>query len=132
MTVTAEDSDTKQFRAAQISIGMFGVISQVTLRVQEKFKLKEFRSRRTLDYCLSNLDNLVRGDHKYVKMWIEFYNDFCLLYQTDATEDEITPLPWWLPHLTVSYITIIIFLINKITPSKDYKVVWLVFYCILT
>ena len=102
MTVT-EDSNAKLFKAAQVSIGMFGILSEVTLRVRSKFNLKEIRTSQTLTYCLNNLDTLVQGDHKYVKMWVEFYNDFCVLYQTGETNDDIKPLPWWLGYLTVSH-----------------------------
>ena len=103
MTVT-KDSGPELFRAAQVSIGMFGILTEVTLRVRSKFNLKEIRTRQNLTYCLNNLDSLVQGDHKYVKMWVEFYNDLCVLYQTEETNEAIEPLPWWLGYLTVSYL----------------------------
>ena len=103
MVTVTENSNAKLFKAAQVSIGMFGILSEVTLRVRSKFNLKEIRTSRTLTYCLNNLDTLVQGDHKYVKMWVEFYNDFCVLYQTEETNEEIKPLPWWLGYLTVSH-----------------------------
>ena len=104
MTVT-QDSDPELFRAAQVSIGMFGILTEVTMRVRSKFNLKEIRTRQNLTYCLNNLDSLVQGDYKYVKMWVEFYNDLCVLYQTEETNEAIEPLPWWLGYLTVSYLT---------------------------
>jgi len=82
---------------------MFGVITEVTLRVQKKFKLKEIRTHHTLDYCINNLDNLVKGDHKYVKMWVEFNNNFCVLYQTSETDEEITHVPTLQGFLTVGH-----------------------------
>lgn len=106
MEVVSENTNTELFRAAQVSIGMFGIITEVTLRVQNRFKLKELRTSHTLDYCLNNMNELVEGDHKFVKMWIEFYNNFCILYQTDETNEEIKPLPWWLSYLIVSYLTV--------------------------
>ena len=104
MVTVTEDSNAELFKAAQVSIGMFGILSEVTLKVRSKFNLKEIRTSQTLTYCLNNLDTLVQGDHKYVKMWVEFYNDFCVLYQTEETsDDDITHLPWWLSYLTVSH-----------------------------
>ena len=82
---------------------MFGVISEVTLKVQKKFKLKEIRTHHTLNYCLDNMDSLVNGDHKYVKMWVEFNNNFYVLYQTSETDEEITHIPTLEGFLTVSY-----------------------------
>ena len=103
MVTVTEDSNAELFKAAQVSIGMFGILSEVTLRVRSRFHLKEIRTSQTLTHCLNNLDTLVQGDHKYVKMWVEFYNDLCVLYQTEESNDDIKPLPWWLGHLTVSH-----------------------------
>lgn len=104
MTIS-EDSNTKLFRAAQVSIGMFGVLSEITVRVKSKFKLKEIRTKQTLDDCLRNLDKLVHGNHKYVKMWVEFYNNFCVLFETHETNEDITDIPWPL-GLIMSYVTV--------------------------
>ena len=71
-----------------VSVGMFGVLSEITLHVDKAFKLKETRTPQTLDFCLENLDHLV-NNHRYVKFWVEFYNNFCVVYQTDKTEDDI-------------------------------------------
>lgn len=65
-----------------VSIGMFGVLSEITIRVADAFLLKEKRSPQTLDTCLSELTTLVEG-HEYVKMWVDFHNNFCALYQTE-------------------------------------------------
>ena len=103
MTLSANDNNTDLFKAAQVSIGMFGVISEVTLKVQKKFKLKEIRTHHKLNYCLDHMDSLVKGDHKYVKMWVEFNNNFCVLYQTSETDEEITRIPTLEGFLIVSY-----------------------------
>ena len=105
MVTVSEDKKAELFRATQVNIGMFGVISEVTLRVKNKFNLKEVRTSHTLDYCLENLDNLVQGNHTYVKMWVEFYNNFCVLYETEETTEDIKPLPWWL-NWWISYLTV--------------------------
>ena len=90
-------SETEQpdvLKAAQVSLGMLGVISEVTIKVEKAFKLKEILTVNDLDYCMDNLDKLVQEDgYRYVKMWIEFYHNFCVLFQTDKTEDPIGGLP---------------------------------------
>ena len=103
MVTVSEDNGTQLFRAAQVSIGMLGVLSKVTLRVENKFNLKEIRTTVTLNYCMDHLNELVEGDYTYVKMWVEFYNDLCVLYQTEKTDEPVTPLPWWISYLTVRY-----------------------------
>ena len=90
--IISENNNSEYFKAAQVSIGMFGVISEIKIKVLKKFKLKEMRTHHPLSYCLENLDEVVRGN-KYVKMWVEFYNEFCVLYQTDVTDEPITTIP---------------------------------------
>lgn len=84
------------FEAAQVSIGLFGVITEVTLKVRDKFKLKELRHRYRggLTKCLEDLPTLATDPkYTYVKMWVEFYNDFCILFQTEPTNDRIKCVP---------------------------------------
>lgn len=102
--VTVSDDDGDRFKAAQVNIGMFGILSKVTLRVEEKYFLREIRTHHSLTYCLENMNKLVKEDgYSYVKMWVEFYNDFCVLYQTNKTSVEKEETPGCLQSfLTVS------------------------------
>ena len=99
--LSEDDKDDKNFRSAVVSIGTYGVLSEITIRVQKEFNLNETRSPHTLKYCLQNLNELVK-EHKYVKMWVEFYNDFCALYQTFPTTEE----PTGNPSMIESYLTV--------------------------
>lgn len=90
--LSEDDEDPSRFRAAVVSIGMFGVLSEITIQVATAFNLKEIRTPYTLQECLDRLDELVKG-HTYVKMWVEFYNDFCALYQTERTTEPRTGNP---------------------------------------
>ena len=86
VTVSKDDSNSDNFRAAQVSIGMLGVLSEVTVKVDYAFNLEEFRTHTTLDDCLDHLKDLVEdGCFQYVKFWVEFYNNFCVVYQTRRT-----------------------------------------------
>lgn len=81
---------------------MFGVMSEITIKVANAFNLKEVRSPHTLDYCLGNLNTLVEG-HEYTKFWVEFYNNFCAVYQTEKTNEDISGNPGMIEsYLTVS------------------------------
>lgn len=88
-----------------MNIGMFGVITQVTIKVKEKFSLEEIKSHHSLTYCLENLDDLVQNSgHTYVKFWVEFYNDFCIMFRTNETDKPISGNPSSvLSFLTVSH-----------------------------
>ena len=73
---------------------MLGVLSEVTIKIKEKFYLRELRNHYPLSYCLDNLDQLVKTDeYSHVKLWLEFYNDFCVLYQTNQTNNELEETP---------------------------------------
>lgn len=110
IVTVSEDDDTQEsrdvFKAAQVNIGMFGVLSKITLKVEEKFYLREKRTHHDLQYCLENIDQLVKTDgYEYVKLWMEFYNDFCILFLTNKTDNEIEETPGMLQiFLTVSFI----------------------------
>lgn len=82
---------------------MFGVLSEITVRIDKAFNLKERRSPQTLDYCLENLNHLVESN-KYVKFWVEFYNNFCVLYQTEKTDDPISGNPGMIQSFLTVYI----------------------------
>ena len=100
--VSEDDEDPSGFRAAVVSVGMFGVLSEITLHVDRAFNLKERRTPQTLDFCLENLDSLVNG-HQYVKFWVEFYNNFCVVYETDKTDEAIGGNP----GMIESFLTVI-------------------------
>ncbi len=84
--LSEDDEDPSRFHAAAVSFGTFGVLSEVTIRVANAFNLMEVRTAYTLDECLRRLDEFVKG-HTYVKMWVEFYHNFCALYQTEKTTE---------------------------------------------
>jgi hypothetical protein len=91
--LSEDDADTKKFRAAVVSVGMFGVLSEITIRVDYAFNLVEIRTAKELNGdCLANLDKYVNG-HTYVKMWVDFHHDFCALYQTERTNKTVTEPP---------------------------------------
>ena len=75
-----------------VSVGKFGVLSEITLRVDHAFNLKEKRTPQTLDFCLDHLDYLVNS-HQYVKFWVEFYSNFCVVYETNRTDEDIGDNP---------------------------------------
>ena len=78
------------------------MLSEITLRVDKSFNLMEQRTPQTLDYCLDNLDHLVKG-HRYVKFWVEFYNNFCVVYQTDKTTEPLSGNPGMIESFLTVY-----------------------------
>ena len=59
VTVSEDDENTDVFKAAQVNIGLFGVLTEVTVKVDHAFNLEEFRTHTTIDDCLEHLEDLV-------------------------------------------------------------------------
>ena len=80
------DNSDERFRALQVSIGMCGVITEVTLKVEPEYRLSEVRSGHTLDECINELDTLSKGER--VKYWVDFHNNVCNVFNTSKTTEE--------------------------------------------
>lgn len=83
---------------------MFGVLTEVTLKVDHAFNLEEFRTHTTIDDCLEHLEDIVEdGCFQYVKFRVEFYNNLCVVYRTRRTTLSVKDPPSdLLAFLTVS------------------------------
>ena len=65
---------------------MLGVITEVTLSVEEIYLLREVLTRHTLDECLGQFDGIMRGgDH--VKMWVELFSETCGVFAANRTSE---------------------------------------------
>ena len=81
----------------QISLGLFGVITEVTIQCESAFKLQETTEKSTMDACLLNLDQLAYSA-EHVKIWLEPYSNFCDIYKFNRTSEKIhmTNVIWWI------------------------------------
>ena len=70
----------------QVSVGMLGIITEVTFSVEERYLLREVLTQLTLDDCLARFDRLMRGgDH--VKLWVELFSESCMVFAANRTEE---------------------------------------------
>ena len=76
-----------------MSLGLLGVISEVTIQCEPAFNLREIRQTIPLDECLDNLDNLVRGG-QHVKYWIDIYTEKCAVFMANRTSDSPRDIPY--------------------------------------
>ena len=91
LTASAVDN-VEVFKAAQVSVGMLGVITEVTLQCEEAFHLEETLVPHTLAYCLKNLEGIVRGS-EYSKLWMELFSGTCATLLVNRTKEDVqTPL----------------------------------------
>ncbi len=75
------DRDTETMAAAQVSIGMLGVISTITLQAISAYNLKETLWREDFDSCMERHDDLARNNRHFSFFWCpvaEFRHLYCL------------------------------------------------------
>lgn len=86
LSLTAE-TDPDLFYAAGVSLGLLGIITEVTLQCEDSFNLVEIRQSYTLPYCLKHIsDFATRAEH--VKFWIEINSGICTVYFANRTVEE--------------------------------------------
>ena len=96
------DENPELFKAAQVSIGMLGVITEVTFQCVDKFNLEETLTVHSLDYCVVNFHKIASGaDH--VKLWMEIYSGTCAAFSVNRTTEQERDIPnLYLLNLKVS------------------------------
>ncbi len=83
-----ECSETREpalFKAAQVSLGTLGVISQVTLRVLPAYRLHERTWVAEFDECMAQLDQLVASNRHFEFFWSP-RDDACAMKSLNLTE----------------------------------------------
>jgi FAD/FMN-containing dehydrogenase len=72
-----ECSETRHreiFKAAQVSLGVLGIIASVTLQLLPAYRLDYTWRRETLDACLSNIENERRENRNFEFFWLPYSN----------------------------------------------------------
>ena len=81
------DHNTDIFNAGLVSIGLLGVVTEVTLQCEDAFNLREVRQPKTVEECLAEMSTTItRSQH--VKYWIEYHTDTCAVHEVNRTTEE--------------------------------------------
>ncbi|WP_426124635.1 D-arabinono-1,4-lactone oxidase [Pararhizobium sp. PWRC1-1] len=64
-----DDSEPDMLNAARVSIGMLGVISEITLQVMDSYNLEEKLWRCTFDECMESHDDLAANHRHFGFFW---------------------------------------------------------------
>lgn len=87
--VTLSPADGDAFRAAQVSLGALGVVSEITLQLDSAYTLRERTRTAPLDAVLDNLEPL-RENHRHFEFFWFPHTDIALVKTLDKTQKSRT------------------------------------------
>ena len=79
-------------RAARVSLGALGVVSQVRLRLVPAFRLHERTWFEPPDQCMARLEERIHATRHFEFFWMPV-KDACFMKTLDPTEREVDPMP---------------------------------------
>ncbi len=91
--LTAE-RDPDLLRAARVSVGALGVITELTLQTVPSFRLRKLEEPRPLRETLDAFDELAAA-HDHYELYAFPYSQTCLSFASDRTDEPPAPLPAW-------------------------------------
>lgn len=97
-------STPELFNAARVSLGALGIVTEVTLKVEPAFQLRERTFLLRLDEVLAQVDKRVLDSEHFKFLWYP-HTDVCVVYdqsRTDAVSSS-PPSSSWLRDRFVGY-----------------------------
>ena len=79
--------DAAVFKAAQVSLGMLGIISQVTLQLLPAYRLHEKTDPMPFEVCMAQLDDLIAANRHFEFFWLP-QDDVCAVKTLNPTTAE--------------------------------------------
>lgn len=85
------EKDPEVFKAAQVSIGALGIMSQLTLRLLPTYRLHERIWKVPFDECMAKLPELIKDNRHFEYFWYpeDDLSTMKTLNPTDAAPDEL-------------------------------------------
>lgn len=82
-----ENSDI--FRAASLSLGKIGLITEVTIRAVPKFQLKSIQEVINIDTLINKFDSIWTSD-EFIRIWWFPYTKKCILWRASKSTEPIS------------------------------------------
>src|SRR3954468_4334181 len=89
-----ELTDPEDLRAARVSVGAFGVVTEVAIRCVPLFGLRRIDERRPLAEVMGSLDELVAGND-HLEFFAFPHTDTVILRRTERVEPDVKATPHW-------------------------------------
>ena len=87
VVTASQEKNPDLLNAVAISMGMMGIITEVTLQCEDKFNLEETLTAMPLQNCLDNLIEFANSA-QHVKLWIETTSGSCGVFFTNRTDEQ--------------------------------------------
>ncbi len=81
------ESEPELFRAAQVSMGTLGIVTEVTFQLMPRYYLHEKNWNATVDECGEQRDELIESNRHFEFFWVPGI-DQCLMKTLNPTERE--------------------------------------------
>ena len=69
----------------QVSLGLLGIITEVTFQCVSAFDLEETSEPTDLADCIRDLDTIINSA-PFIKLWVEIYSSKCVVFRYNKTE----------------------------------------------
>ena len=89
-----ELTDPEDLRAARVSVGALGVVTEVSIRCVPLFGLRRIDERRPLAEVLGTLDELVAGND-HLEFFAFPHTDTVILRRTERLDPDVKATPHW-------------------------------------
>ena len=86
-TLSLTPADGDLFRAAQISMGVLGILTEVTMQLVPRYYLHERNWLASVDECAAARDSLIDGHRHFEFFWVPG-TDECMMKTLDVTDRE--------------------------------------------
>lgn len=82
--------NTDIFKAACLSLGKIGLITEVTFRAVPKFQIRSVQEVINIGTLIKNFDSIWTSD-EFIRIWWFPYTEKCILWRASKTTDPISP-----------------------------------------
>ena len=91
------------FEAARVGLGALGILTEVTIRVEPRFNLRETTESLSFAEALSSLD-AIAASAEYVKLWWLPHTDAVMVFRYERTEasGRLNPVAVWIDQWIVN------------------------------
>lgn len=93
----SSDENLDLFRAALVSLGALGIITEVTFQAIPAFRLRWSQTLHPLDRIVAEWEKGLWAQSEFTRIWWLPYKKKAIVWRGDKTDEEIRPPPssWW-------------------------------------